>query len=96
MSFRSFTFFIFNFTFASAVLAGNLAVPPEGVDFGEIAAGTNSEMSVAVRNIGNREIRISRIKPCCGAEANLSSMVLKPGSEAELTVRLAPTIPGQF
>lgn len=96
MIFRSFTFFIFNFTFASAVLAGNLAVPLEGVDFGEIVAGANSEISVPVRNIGNRDIRISRVKPCCGAEASLSSMVLKPGAEAELTVKLSPSIPGQF
>ena len=77
-------------------LAGNLAVPPEGVDFGEIAAGTNSEMSVPVRNIGNRDIRISRVKPCCGAEASLSSMVLKPGAAADLFVKLSPSIPGQF
>ena len=49
-------------------LAGNLAVPPEGVDFGEVAAGTNSEKSVSVRNVGAREIRISRVKPCTAFE----------------------------
>ncbi len=60
-----------------AASAGSLSVPPEGVDFGEIAAGTNAAKTVEIRNIGSHDIRISRVKPCCGAEAALSKMILK-------------------
>ena len=73
-----------------------LAVPPEGVAFGEIPAGESAAKSVELRNVSQSPVAISQVKGCCGADAALSTMRLEPTSGATLTVSLKPTIPGEF
>ncbi len=80
----------------SACAAPRLFVPAEGVAFGEISAGEGATKSVELRNVSDVPVIVTRVKPCCGAEAELSSMSIAPSSAAALTVSLRPTIPGEF
>ena len=90
------TLLIFNLAFAPAFAAPGLSVPPEGVAFGEIAAGAPAAKSVELRNVSSRTVSVSRVKGCCGAEASLSAMRVAPGGCATLEVRLKPLLPGEF
>ena len=76
--------------------APRLAVPAEGVAFGEIAAGEAAERTVELRNASGSPVAVSLVKGCCGAEAELSPMRIGPGGGAKLTVRLRPPLPGEF
>ena len=82
--------------FISALSATRLTVPPEGVSFGEIAAGEILEKSIDLRNVSSSPIAVSQVKPCCGAEATLSAMRIAPGTTATLSVSLKPQLPGEF
>ena len=80
-----------------AGLAGpRLAVPPEGVAFGEIAAGEAASESIELRNASPSPVTVSQVKGCCGAEASLSSMRIEPSSTATLSVSLKAMLPGEF
>ncbi len=82
---------------ASALLAGpRLVYPPTGIDFGEIPAGEPGRSGCSLRNDGDAPLRVSRVKPCCGAEAELAAMEIAPGESVELTVSLKPQLPGEF
>ena len=91
-----FTFFIVNFTFATALAAPRLSVPSEGVAFGEIAAGEAASKSIELRNASSSPVTVSQVKGCCGAEASLSSMRIEPSSAATLSVSLKAMLPGEF
>ena len=80
----------------SALAAPRLAVPPEGVVFGEIAAGEAASKSVELRNASPSPVAVSQVKGCCGAEASLSSMRIEPSSSATLSVSLKAMLPGEF
>ena len=84
------------FSILSISAAPRLAVPAEGVAFGEIAAGEAAERTVELRNASGSPVAVSLVKGCCGAEAELSPMRIGPGGEAKLTVRLRPPLPGEF
>ena len=73
-----------------------LAVPPEGVAFGEIAAGEAASKSIELRNVSAVSINVSQVKGCCGADAALSSMRIEPSSAATLSVSLKAMLPGEF
>ena len=72
----------------SAPAAPRLAVPPEGVAFGEIPAGEPATKSVEIRNVSPSPVLIAQVKGCCGADASLSSMFIAPSEAATLTVSL--------
>lgn len=80
----------------STLSAPRLAVPPEGVAFGEIAAGEPASKSVKLRNASPSPVTVSQVKGCCGAEASLSSMRIEPSSAATLSVSLKAMLPGEF
>ena len=80
----------------STLSAPRLAVPPEGVAFGEIPAGEGSSKSVELRNVSSAPVAVSQVKGCCGADAELSSMTIAPSSAAMLSVALRPMLPGEF
>ena len=80
----------------SATAAPRLAVPPEGVAFGEIAAGEPAAKSVEIRNVSTVPVVVSRVKGCCGADAELSPQNIAPSSAATLAVSLGPMLPGGF
>ena len=85
-------------TFAAAAswAAPRLIVPPEGVAFGEIAAGEAAAKSIELRNFSSSPVAVSQVKGCCGAEASLSSMRIEPSSNATLSVSLKGMLPGEF
>ena len=72
----------------SASAAPRLSVPPDGVAFGEIAAGEGSAKSIELRNVSSSPVAVSQVKGCCGAEASLSSMRIEPSGAATLSVSL--------
>ena len=81
----------------STLSAPRLAVPPEGVAFGEIAAGETASKSIELRNASPSPVTVSQVKGCCGAYAALSSMRIKPSSSATLSVSLIKAmLPGEF
>ena len=82
--------------FISALSATRLTIPPEGVVFGEIAAGETASKSVELRNASPSPVAVSQVKGCCGAEASLSSMRIEPSSAATLLVSLKAMLPGEF
>ena len=84
------------FPILSALSAPRLAVPPEGVAFGEIAAGESASKSIELRNVSSSPVAVSQVKGCCGADAALSSMRIEPVESATLSVSLKPMLPGEF
>ena len=76
--------------------APRLSVPPEGVVFGEVAAGEAALKSIEIRNVSSSPVAVSQVKGCCGADATLSSMRIEPSSAATLSVPLKPMLPGEF
>ncbi len=80
----------------SAQAAPRLAVPPEGIAFGEIPAGTNVSNAVVLRNAGSVPVHISRVKACCGATAELVPRTILPNGVATLTVSLEARDVGPF
>jgi len=84
------------FSILSALSAPRLAVPPEGVAFGEIAAGESASKSIELRNASPSPVTVSQVKGCCGADAVLSAMRIEPSSAATLSVSLKSMLPGEF
>lgn len=82
--------------FISALSATRLTIPPEGVAFGEIAAGEAASKSIELHNASPSPVTVSQVKGCCGAEASLSSMRIEPSSAATLSVSLKAMLPGEF
>ena len=80
----------------SAFAAPRLAVPSEGVAFGEIYAGEGASKSVEITNVSASSVAVSQLKGCCGADAELSSTEIAPSSAVTLTVWLKPQLPGVF
>ena len=91
-----FALLVFSFASAAALAAPRLAVPPEGVAFGDIPAGESASKTIELRNVSLSPVAISQVKGCCGADASLSSMLLAPSSSATLSVSLKPPLPGEF
>lgn len=83
------------FVFAAAATP-RLEVPSTGVALGEVAAGESVSGTVTIRNAGDSPLGVSRVKACCGATAELSSLNLAPGASAVLTVTLKPQLPGEI
>lgn len=81
---------------ASLLAAPRLVVPQEGVAFGEIAAGEEASKSIEIRNESSAAVAVSRVVACCGADAALSSVLIRPKASAELSVSLRPMPPGEF
>ncbi len=83
------------FVFAAAATP-RLEVPSTGVALGEVAAGESASGTVTIRNAGDSPLGVSRVKACCGATAELSSLDLAPGASAVLTVTLKSQLPGEI
>ena len=79
-----------------AFASPRLAVPPEGVAFGEIPASEPAAKSVELRNVSQSPVAISQVKGCCGADASLSTMRIEPSAAAKLSVSLKAMLPGEF
>ena len=79
-----------------ATATPRLEVPAAGVALGEIFAGESASGTATIRNVGDSPLGVSRVKACCGATAELSSLNLAPGGSAVLTVTLKPQLPGEI
>lgn len=79
-----------------ALAAPRLVVPPEGIAFGEVPAGTNVSGKVELRNGGTVPVHVSRVKACCGATAELSPKAILPNGVATLSVSLLAQDVGPF
>ena len=55
-----------------------LAVPPEGIAFGEVFVGSNAVGRIELCNGGSATVSVSRVKACCGAKAEMSAMKIPP------------------
>ena len=80
----------------AAFAAPRLAVPPEGVAFGEIPAGESTAKLIELRNVSPSPVAVSQVKGCCGADAALAPMRIEPSASATLSVSLKPMLPGEF
>ena len=58
--------------------APRLAVPPEGIAFGEVFVGSNAVGRIELCNGGSAVVSVSRVKACCGAKAEMSAMKIPP------------------
>ena len=63
-----------------------LAIEPAGMVFAEIIAGECASNSIQTCNTSCSIVSVSRVVPCCGAEATLTPMRIELGTTARLTV----------
>ena len=82
-------------TSCSAFAAG-LVVPQGGISLGEVQPGEAIEKMVVVSNDAERAIAVSRVKACCGGEAELVLMSIPAKGEAKLTLRTKAQVPGEI
>ena len=82
--------------FACSVLAAGLAVPQSGIALGEVQSGEAIEKMVVIGNDTERTISVSRVKACCGGEAELVPMSVPAKGEAKLTLKMKAQIPGEI
>lgn len=76
--------------------APKLLLPPGGVEAGDVVAGEAAKAELKLGNAGDSELKVFRVKACCGAEAKLEPMTLPPGGEGTLTVTFTINAPGEF
>ncbi len=95
-AFVYFVCFVVSIQTSSVHAAPRLAVPPEGVAFGGIAAGEGASKSIEIQNVSTFPVAVAQVKGCCGADASLSAMLIAPSESATLTVSLHPMLPGEF
>jgi hypothetical protein len=72
---------------ATAAPGPRLLFEAKEIDFGKVLAGSKVERIFKLRNAGDRDLVIRRIKPSCGCTAALLSQeVLPPGAAGEIRV----------
>ena len=58
--------------------------------FGELESSETVEHTFILRNEGDLDLEITRVKPACGCTAaNLSEKIIHPGGEAQIRTRLS-------
>jgi hypothetical protein len=66
-----------------------VAVEPSGLEFGELVPGTPSSRTVTVRNVTDREVRLSAALPSCGCTTvDWPRGPIPAGGSAEATVTM--------
>ena len=93
---RWFGFLLLVLAFASGAFAAGLVVPPGGIALGEVQPGEAVAAEVVVSNDAERAIAVSRVKACCGGDAELMPMSVPAKGEAKLTLRMKAQIPGEI
>ena len=69
---RRFCLFVVVSVFVRGAFAAGLVVPQGGIALGEVQPGEAIEKTVVISNDAERAISVSRVKACCGGEAELS------------------------
>ena len=93
---RCLSFLFAVIAFARGAFAAGLVVSPGGIALGEVQPGEAIEKTVVVSNDAERAIAGSRVKACCGGEAELVPMSVPAKGEAKLTLRMKAQIPGEI
>ena len=93
---RWFSFLLLVLAFASGAIAAGLVVPQCGITLGEVQPGEAVAAEVVVSNDAERTILVSRVKACCGGEAELVPMAVPAKGAAKLTLRMKAQIPGEI
>ena len=89
-------FFIAAVFFAHTVFAAGLVVLPGGIVLGEVQPGEAIAAEVVVSNDAERAISVSRVKACCGGEAEIVPMSVPAKGAAKLTLKMKAQIPGEI
>ena len=71
-------------------------MPQGGILLGDVEPGEAVTATVVVSNAAERTISVSRVKACCGGEAELSPMSVPSKGEAMLTLKMRAQIPGEI
>lgn len=66
------------------------------VALGEVQPGEAIVRSVVISNDAERAISVSRMKACCGGDAEIVPMSVPAKGEAKLTLRTKAQIPGEM
>ena len=96
MIMRWFGFLVMSIVFFHAAFAAGLVAPPGGIALGEVQPGEAVAAEVVVGNDAERVISVSRVKACCGGEAELVPMSVPAKGVAKLTLRMKAQIPGEI
>ena len=81
---------------ARGAFAAGLVVPQCGIALGEVQPGEAVAAEVVVSNDAEWAISVSRVKACCGGEAELVPMAVPAKGAAKLTLRMKAQIPGEI
>ena len=82
--------------FVRSVFAAGLMLTSGGIALGEVQPGEAIEKTVVISNDAERAIAVSRVKACCGGEAELMPMSVPAKVEAKLTLRMKAQVPGEM
>ena len=96
MIMRWISFLIVVTALVRGAFAAGLVVPPGGIALGEVRPGEAVAAEVVVSNDAERAISVSRVKACCGGEAEIVPMSVPAKGEAKLTLRMKAQIPGEI
>lgn len=77
------------------VFAAGLVAPQGGIALGEVQPGEAVAAEVVVSNDAERVISVSRVKTCCGGEAELVPMVVPAKGVAKQTLRMKAQVSGE-
>ena len=93
---RCFSFLLVVMAFSHGAFAAGLVVPSGGIALGELQPGEAVAAEVVISNDAERTITVSRVKVCCGGEAELVPMSVPAKGEAKLTLRMKAQVPGEI
>ena len=93
---RCFSFLLVVMAFSHGAFAAGLVVPEARIALGEVQPGEAVAAEVVISNDAERVISVSRVKACCGGEAELVPMAVPAKGEAKLTLRMNAQIPGEI
>ncbi|NOX17626.1 MAG: DUF1573 domain-containing protein [Chlorobi bacterium] len=80
-------FFIAAFVFAQEKAVPRLHIDEENYDFGNVKEGEIVEHDFTIKNTGNGELKITKVRASCGCTAAAPKKnVLKPGESTEIHV----------
>ena len=82
------SFLVVVMTIVHSVFAAGLVVPSGGIALGEVQPGEAIAKTVVIGNDAERTIAVSRVKACCGGEAELVPMSVPAKGEAKLTLKM--------
>jgi len=72
------------FVALSSFAGAKISCEKKNFDFGSMHDGQTASHTYIIKNIGDADLTIGKIRACCGSTATISSKLIKPGEQAEL------------